>query len=111
MSPTAAELVADARTRIREPTPGTFHARSHPGVLIDVREPAEFETGPIAGAIDLPRGALEFQVDRPLVVYCRTGGRAALAADSLRRMGFTNVHSIAGSISDWTAAGPPPTMR
>lgn len=128
MTLTAADLVADARRQIRETGPHEYAA--HPGgcALIDVREPAEFDTGHIAGAVNIPRGVLEFQVDahpavanvsdpalshkeRPVVVYCRTGGRAALAALSLQRMGFSDVRSIAGGITDWAAAGLPVTQR
>lgn len=128
MTLTAADLVADARRQIREIDPRSFHALSAGSTLIDVREPAEFETGHIADAINIPRGVLEFQVDahpavanvgapalahkdQPLVLVCRTGGRATLAALSLQRMGFGDVRSIAGGITDWTAAGLPLTMR
>ena len=128
MSATAADLVAEARARIREVAPSAFHAAPAAGVLIDVREPAEFATGHLAGAINIPRGVLEFQVDahpavanvtepalahrqRPVVVYCRTGGRAALAADALQRLGFADVRSIAGGIEAWIAAGLPVTQH
>jgi len=125
---TAADLVADARRQIREIDAPSFHALAEGCTLIDVREPAEFDTGHIAGAINIPRGVLEFQVDahpavaavsdpalshkdQPLVLVCRTGGRAALAALNLQRMGFSDVRSIAGGINDWTAGGLPLTMR
>lgn len=125
---TAADLVADARRQIREITPSEFASDTQGSVLIDVREPAEFETGHIASAVNIPRGVLEFQVDahpavanvsdpalshkeQPLVVYCRTGGRSALAALNLQRMGFTNVRSLAGGITEWTNAGLPVTQR
>lgn len=128
MTLTAADLVADARRQIREIDPRSFNALPQGGTLIDVREPAEFETGHIAGAINIPRGVLEFQVDahpavanvsdpalshkdQPLVLVCRTGGRAAMAALSLQRMGFNDVRSIAGGVTEWTAAGLPLTMR
>ena len=121
---TAADLVADARSRVREIPPQPFGARVADRVLIDVREPAEFEAGHLPGAVNIPRGVLEFQVDahpavanvadpalahrgRPVVVYCRTGGRAALAADALQRLGFRDVCSIAGGIEACIAAGLP----
>lgn len=80
-----------------------------------MREPAEFEAGHLSGAINIPRGVLEFQVEahpaiacatnpalsvreRPLLIYCRTGGRAALAALSLQQLGFTQVRSLAGGL-------------
>ena len=119
---TAFDLVADARQRIREVAPAAFHGNAGDAVLIDVREPAEFDTGHLPGAINIPRGVLEFQVDahpavanatdpalahreRPLVLYCRTGGRAALAADNLQKLGFADVRSIAGGIEAWREAG------
>jgi len=128
MTLTAADLVTEARQQIVEITPQAFAALPAPPVLIDVREPAEFDTGHIAGAVNIPRGVLEFQVDahpavanvsdpalshkdQPLVLYCRTGGRAALAALSLQRLGFRDVRSIAGGITDWAGAGLPVTQR
>lgn len=128
MSLTAADLVADARRQIREISPSQFASDTKGAVLIDVREPAEFDTGHIASAVNIPRGVLEFQVDahpavanvsdpalshktQPIVVYCRTGGRSALAALNLQRMGFTDVRSIAGGITDWANAGLPVTQR
>lgn len=128
MTVTATDLVAEARARIREVAPSALGAPPARATLIDVREPAEFATGHLAGAVNIPRGLLEFQVDaqpavanvtdpaladrqRPLVVYCRTGGRAALAADSLQRMGFTDVRSLAGGIEAWIAAGQPVTQH
>lgn len=127
MTKTAADLVAEARSEIREIAPNDV-ARHHHFVLIDVREPAEFATGHIDGAINIPRGVLEFEVDadpavanvsdpalshkdQAIVVYCRTGGRAALAAQSLQRLGFRDVCSIAGGIIGWTEAGLPVSAR
>ena len=129
MTMTAADLVADARRQIREIGPGQLASHANGAcILIDVREPAEFDTGHIAGAVNIPRGVLEFQVDahpavanvsdpalshkdQPIVVYCRTGGRSALAALNLSRMGFSDVRSIGGGITDWVATGLPLTMR
>ena len=131
MSPssiTASDLVAEARAAIRETSPSGFHAAPGDAVVIDVREPAEFETGHIPGSINIPRGVLEFQVDahpavanvsdpalshkeRPIVLVCRTGGRAALSALSLQRLGFADVRSIAGGVLAWGEAGLPLVVR
>ena len=125
---TAADLVAEAQARIREVPPQRVERGFGDAVLIDVREPAEFETGHIPGAINIPRGVLEFQVDahpavanvsdpalshreRPVVLACRTGGRAALAADNLQRLGFADVRSIAGGVLGWAEAGLPLVVR
>lgn len=128
MTLTVIDLVAEARRQIREVDAGSFDPASDGCILIDVREPAEFDTGHIAGAINIPRGVLEFQVDahpavanvgdlalshkdRQVVLVCRTGGRAALAALNLQLMGFKNVSSIAGGILAWTACGRTLTMH
>jgi rhodanese-related sulfurtransferase len=129
MSKSPTELVAEARARITEVSVEAL-ASEAPGsyVLIDVREPGEFATAHIAGAIPIPRGVLEFQVEanpaiacvtepalavreQPIVLYCRTGGRSALAAESLQKLGFTRVRSLAGGITAWTAAGKPVTQH
>ena len=128
MNLTANDLVAEARARIREIAPDAVQALPVEPVLIDVREPAEFDTGHLPGAVNIPRGVLEFQVDahpavanvsdpalshrdQPLLLYCRTGGRAALATAVLQQLGFTDVRSIAGGITAWADAGLPVVMR
>lgn len=125
---TSADLVDEARAKIREVDPAAFHEDHAGAVVIDVREPAEFETGHIPGSINIPRGVLEFQVDAhpavahvsdpalshkdcPIVVVCRTGGRAALSAFKLQRLGFSNVQSIAGGVIAWGEAGMPLVVR
>lgn len=124
MTKTAADLVAAARAQVRELAPAEAQLQLGRCVLIDVREPAEFASGHIRGAANIPRGVLEFQVDahpavanvvdpalshkeQPVLVYCRTGGRAALAACALQELGFTNVCSIEGGITAWIDAGLP----
>lgn len=121
---TAADLVAAARSRIVEVGSADFAASRGQAILVDVREPDEFAAGHIEGAVNIPRGVLEFQVDAhpalacatdpalarkdmPLVLVCRSGGRAALAADSLQAMGFADVRSIAGGVLGWQQAGLP----
>ncbi len=122
---TAPQLVAAARGRIEEISPAELERRAAAGaVLLDVREPTEFAEGHLAGASNIPRGVLEFRVeahpamacatspelalrDRPVIVYCRSGGRAALAAQSLQGMGFNAVASLAGGIQSWRDSGRP----
>ena len=127
MTVSISDLVASARQRICEVSPSEMHAMAPADqVLIDVREPAEYASGHLPGAINLPRGVLEFQIhahpamgcstsealaasDRPLVLYCLSGGRAALAAESLQQLGFSQVSSLAGGITAWRGAGLPVT--
>lgn len=129
MKLSVAELVLNARARIQEIAGAELPRWREAGAaLIDVREPAEYATGHIEGAINIPRGVLEFEVqatpaldnvtdpalalrERPIVLYCRSGGRAALAADSLQQMGFTRVVSLAGGIGAWREAGGTVIMR
>jgi len=126
---TVQELVAAARRDIEEIPPQAVAARMGAGAaLIDVREPTEYASGHVPGAVNIPRGVIEFEIrgnpaaggvtaaelgsaERPIVVYCRSGGRAALAAASLRRLGFRHVASIAGGILAWEAAGNPITTE
>lgn len=81
---------------------------------VDVRTDAEFKTGHLPGAKSLDRGLMEFNVEKaipdkatPLVVYCKTGGRSALAAFTLLEMGYTNVKSMNGGFVDWEKAAYP----
>ena len=87
-------------------------------LVLDVRDPAEVEkTGRAAGALNVPRGMLEFRADegskfhdpalrrdRPVIVYCASGGRAALAGRTLQEMGFARVYNL-GGFSDWAEGG------
>ena len=83
-------------------------------VVIDVREAEEFAAGHLPGAIHASRGMLEFKMssnpelsarDLKIVLYCKTSGRAALAACALQDMGYLQVQSIAGGFDAWAAAG------
>ncbi|MGD8733964.1 MAG: rhodanese-like domain-containing protein [Gammaproteobacteria bacterium] len=115
------EMVARARSRIREVTAEDLaRGLEEDAVLIDVREPEEHAAERIPGSVNIPRGILEAEVeprpelggvtapelqdrDRPIYLYCRSGGRSALAADSLQQMGFSRVASLAGGILAWRA--------
>ncbi len=123
MSYTAQDLVAQARAVIEEIAPDHLRALQTAGTpVIDVREPAEFAEGHLPGAINIPRGLLEFQVDghpavggradphlshrrEPVILYCRTGGRSALAAEALKRLGFDRPLSLAGGWLRWVESG------
>ncbi len=114
---TAHDLVAAAKTRVQEVSLAqTEEAIREADVLLDVREQDEFAAGHLPGAIHASRGMLEFKLssnpqlssrDLKIVLYCKTSGRAALAACALHDMGYLNVKSIAGGFDAWAAAGKP----
>ena len=110
------ERVADAKTRIREVTPGDVLEARRRGedastVYLDVREPREWDQGHLPGAVLLPLARVEGEVgsmvprDRPVVIYCARGNRSALAADVMREMGYRDVASMAQGIRGWADAG------
>ena len=80
-------------------------------VLVDIREPNETNLGRIPDAYVIPRGVLEQNIERvasrgqPLVLYCASGNRSALAAVSLREMGYADVASMSGGFRGWVEAG------
>jgi rhodanese-related sulfurtransferase len=111
-----ADLIAEAKQRIRESNVGELRAAlDTPGapVLLDVREPNETNLGRIPGAIVLPRGTMETKIealvprDADLVIYCASGNRSALAADTLQQMGYSSVSSLAGGWNAWVHSGGP----
>ncbi len=114
---TAHDLVTAAKSRVREvPLADAEQAISEADVLVDVREADEFAAGHLAGAIHVSRGMLEFKFsanpalqsrDLKIVLYCKTSGRAALAASALQEMGYLDVQSIVGGFDGWVAAGKP----
>jgi rhodanese-related sulfurtransferase len=118
MFKSANELVKEARKSVDECTTGQIHERFAAGsaLLIDVREPDEYRQGHIAGAVNIPRGLLEFRISnepalqnlgRPVIVYCKTSGRAALSVVAMQTMGFANVVSLAGGFDAWVAENRP----
>ena len=111
---TGRDLVNEAKARIREISPSdsiTLHASGQGALFIDVREPNEWNLGHIPGAIHLPRGILETHIealaerDQQIVLYCASGNRTALAADTMQQMGYTNVASLAAGFRGWIEAG------
>ena len=111
----AHDLLLTAKTRITEVDLAQAEAAIRDAdLLIDVREADEYSAAHIPGAINIPRGLLEFKLSNDaqlaertpkLVLYCKNSGRSALAADALREMGYRNVLSLAGGIEAWQAAG------
>ncbi len=113
----AHDLVLAAKSHIREISVGDAQSMlKSADAIIDVREPDEYAAGHLAGAINFPRGLLEFKLsgtpaleprDLSVVLYCKTSGRAALAASAMQAMGYLNVVSIAGGYDAWVEAGKP----
>src|SRR6201747_2940597 len=114
MSPTGAEVIRKIRSQVEEVDPS--EVREHLGngvVLVDVRESEEWDAGHIPGAKHVPRGYLESRIegavsdrDQRVVVYCASGQRSALAANTLReQLGYENVASMNGGITLWKDRG------
>jgi rhodanese-related sulfurtransferase len=107
-------LVNDAKTRVREVTVAETQQRMSENKevkLIDVREDNEWNEAHAAGAIHLGKGIIERDIektvpdkDAELILYCGGGYRSALATDSLQKMGYTNVWSMAGGWKAWKAS-------
>ncbi len=114
---TAHDLVAEAKAATHEiSVHDAAKAIREADVLLDVREAEEFAAGHLPGAIHTSRGLLEFKLsashdlsnrDLRVVLYCKTSGRAALAAQVMHTMGYRHVSSIAGGYDAWVAAGQP----
>lgn len=117
MMKTVHDMVQAAKTEIREvPLDKSEDAIKQADLLIDVREADEFHAGHIPGAVNIPRGILEFKLtndpaleDRGLnmVIYCKNSGRSALSAKAMKEMGYIHVQSISGGIDAWMEAGKP----
>lgn len=113
----AHDIVTQAKSQIQEIGIDQAEAAVREAdLLIDVREYDEFASGHLQGAVHMSRGMLEFKMsanpelaarDLKIILYCKTSGRAALAALQLKEMGYQNVRSIVGGIDAWVAAGKP----
>jgi rhodanese-related sulfurtransferase len=113
---TSADLLAEARAQILQVDVNVAKLLLDSGdyMFIDIREPSETKMGFIPGAIQIPRGLLEFKIastivdqNTPIVVYCKSGGRASLGTLTLKTMGYTNVMNMAGGWMAWEKAGYP----
>ena len=119
MAKSSKDYVAEANAQVekRDPSEARSRIERDGGILLDVRDPAELKDGKAKGAVNVPRGMLEFRADpdtnyhdpelkkdRPVYVYCASGGRAALAGKVLKEMGYRDVYNI-GGFKDWVEAG------
>ncbi len=110
------KLVADAKKNITEISPAEAAAKrkTDAAVIIDVREQDEWDEGHIPNAVHLSRGTIELEIEKKIpdpnaeiICHCGGGGRSALAAESLQKMGYKNVRSMAGGFKAWKVAGLP----
>ncbi len=108
------DLLRETKSRIREiDTAGAETEVARPDtVVLDVREPDEYQQGALPGAIHIPRGHLESQIearvpdhDAHIVIYCAGGTRSAFAADTLTQLGYSDVVSMAGGFNRWKDEG------
>ena len=122
-SKTAKDMVAEAKTRIQNLSPQDIAAEREGGdvLLVDLRDGEERrQQGVIPGAVHVPRGMLEFRADptspyhnpafapdKRVILHCASGGRSALAADTLQRMGYTDVAHLDGGFGAWKEQGLP----
>lgn len=115
MALTAADIVAEAKQHTRELEPPEAREWLGKARILDVREPTEYAAGHLPGAVNIPRGVLEFKISEheafqggksaPILLYCRTGGRSALAAHTLLKLGYEGAASLAGGYTAWVEQG------
>lgn len=120
--PAVSKMVGEVKKQVKTIKMDEFRAgldQKTLGKIIDVRNENEFEDGFVPGAVNVPRGLIEFRIwkelgfpnavdmNQRLTLYCATGGRCALATKSLMDLGFTNVVSADMKFEDWVKAGNP----
>ena len=120
--PSVGQMVAATKKQIRTIKMDEFKAlvdKGGAGMIIDVREADEYADGHVPGAVNIPRGLIEFRIwksvgfpdkidmNKQMTLYCLTGGRCALATKSLQDMGFTNATSVDMKFDEWVTAGYP----
>jgi len=98
------------------PTDAAQKAKSSDAVIVDVREKEEWDESHIPDAVHMSRGTIELEVEEKfpnrnttIICQCGGGGRSALAAESLQKMGYKNVRSLAGGFKAWKVASLPTT--
>jgi rhodanese-related sulfurtransferase len=120
--PSVRELVARTRAQVRTIDMAAFKSaldKREAGLIVDVREPQEYLSGHVPGAINIPRGVIELDIwphagfpdatdlNRKITLYCGSGTRCILATKSLQDLGFTNAVAVDMRIADWAKAGYP----
>ena len=112
------KLVAEAKKHITEISPQDAAAKLNNGdaIVVDVRDRDEWDGGHIPGATHMSRGTIELDIEEKvpdpnamIICHCGGGGRSALAAETLQKMGYKNVHSMAGGLKALKTAGLPTT--
>lgn len=110
------DIIQEAKNKITEISPRDAASKVESGgaVLIDVREKDEWDEQHIPEAIHVSRGRLEGEIEEKvtdpnatIIVHCGGGGRSALAAETLQRMGYKNAMSLSGGLKAWKKAGLP----
>jgi rhodanese-related sulfurtransferase len=109
------KLVADAKSKVIEISPeAAAQAVKGGAAIVDVREKEEWDEERIPGATHLSRGTVDWKIEEkfpdlntPIICHCGGGGRSALVAESLQKMGYRNISSMAGGFKAWKAAGLP----
>jgi len=119
-SPQFLKLVQEARKHVKETNVPDVKRRMDAGekmILVDVREDSEWAKGHLPGAVHMGRGVIERDIETSipatntkLVLYCGGGFRSVLVAESLQKMGYTNVESMDGGWRGWNEASLP-TVR
>lgn len=125
MAKSATDLVKEAKSQVLNLTPEEVHAELEKGntVLVDIREGDELkQNGRIEGSVHASRGMLEFYADpalpyhkpefdknKRIILHCASGGRSALAAVTLKQMGYENVAHLEGGFKAWKESGKPVT--
>ncbi|MBK7950917.1 MAG: rhodanese-like domain-containing protein [Deltaproteobacteria bacterium] len=114
-SPVEVQPAASASGAVAEIAPQTLLSQpAGESLVLDVRTPEEYAAGHVPNAINIPHDALESHLaelesrkDGPVVVYCKSGRRAGMAAEALTQAGFTNLLHLTGDMEAWSAAGLP----